>query len=89
MLKGGSAQGGENEEGWLITITTPQFKGGDPMVETYAAWISDPVEALAAVEQLAKPTNDTPPETLAEIPAAQLRGLGLTKKGEVRLIFLK
>jgi hypothetical protein len=70
-------------KGWLVKVTSP---GVDPttrkIVEMWAAWVPDPAEAIAAVEQRSS-EGDPPSETLCELSEELLRGAGLTEEGQV------
>jgi hypothetical protein len=71
-------------KGWLIMVETKQLgEGGPPMIETYAAWISDQGKAIDAVRTYAKALDERVKSL--RVGPALLLGLKVPV-GEVRLV---
>lgn len=69
--------------GWLIKVTSPGLNPDTrEIVEMWAAWVPNAVEAVAAVEEKSG-LGDPPAETLCKISEELLRGVGLNGPGEV------
>lgn len=74
--------------GWIFKYEFPYLNGDRSMVQNYAAWIEGEAQALAAVTNSGRIDLGSGESltSVGKVSDARLRGFGLTKVGEVKLV---